>query len=351
MTSISASNNGVTCKLALMSGLTLIELLISILLGTVLSLAISGVYLESVRNFMLENEMARLQENGRFSLNLLRRELSQAGFFAGVRVLESPSPHTVSSDCVGSGNWALATKIPLDFINNANEALTEPFVTTAGVVLDCLNFSDLVKGADVLAVKRTAGAYTLKNGVYPDDARARSGQWYIRVDNQLNSQLWVNQKSSSFPAADVTANSGVDYWAYFARIFYIRNYSHAISDGIPTLCVEALSGGTSLGSMRSQCFIEGVEDMQIEFGLDTDFDNSPDVFTDTPLEHELASLVVAKIYLLMRSIVEIPGVARERTYELGRKKVTRRDRYLRRIVSSTVSLPNIRMAMSRVGES
>ena len=82
MTSLGAFNNGVTCKLVSMAGLTLIELLISILLGAVLSLAISGVYLESVRNFMVENEMARLQENGRFSLNLLRRELSQAGFFA-----------------------------------------------------------------------------------------------------------------------------------------------------------------------------------------------------------------------------------------------------------------------------
>ena len=349
MTSLGAFNNGVTCKLVSMAGLTLIELLISILLGAVLSLAISGVYLESVRNFMVENEMARLQENGRFSLNLLRRELSQAGFFAGVRVLESPPPATVGYDCVGSGNWALDTKIPLDFINNANETLTAPFVTSAGAVLDCLNFSDLVKGADVLAMKRTAGAYTLKNGVYPDDTRAKSGQWYLRVDNQLNSHLWVNQKSSSFPAADVTANSGVDYWAYFARIFYVRNYSHTLSDGIPTLCVEALSGGASLGIMRSQCFIEGVEDMQIEFGLDTDFDNSPDVFTDEPLERELNNLVVAKIYLLMRSIVEVPGVARERTYELGRKKVARRDRYLRRIVSSTVPLPNIRMAMSQGG--
>ncbi len=347
MTSLSAPRNGAICNPGSIAGLTLVELLISILLGAVLSLAVSGVYLESVRNFMVENEMAKLQENGRFSLNLLRKEFSQAGFFAGVRALESPTPHTVSSDCVGSGNWALNTKIPLEFINNANETLTAPFVTSAGVALDCLNSSDLVKGTDVLTVKRTAGGYALKDGVYPDGARAKSGQWYLRVDNHSDNHFWVNQRSSKFPATDVTANSGVDYWAYFARIFYIRNYSHTLSDGIPTLCVEALSGGASPGIMRSQCFIEGVEDMQIEFGLDSNFDSAPDVFTDTLLGHELAHIVVARIYLLMRSVVEVPGVARERTYELGGKTVVRSDRYLRHIVSSTVALPNIRLAMGR----
>jgi hypothetical protein len=61
----------------------------------------------------------------------------------------------------------------------------------------------------------------------------------------------------------------------------------------------------------------------------------------------LPNLVVAKIYLLMRSTVEVPGVARERIYELGGKQVARRDRYLRRIVSSTVLLRNIRLAMSQ----
>lgn len=346
MTTLGVSNCRVTRNPASMAGLTLIELLISILLGAVLSLAVSGIYLESIRNFMIDNEMARLQENGRFALNLLHRELLQAGFFAGVRVLESPSPARVSSDCVGSGDWALDTKTPLDFINNANEALSAPFITTAGVVLECLSSKGLVKGADVLVVKRTAGGYALKNGVYPDDTRAKKGRWYLRIDNRSGTQRWVSQQSAGFSAADVGGNSGVDYWAYFARIFYIRKYSYSPSDGIPTLCVEALSGGGSLGTMRTQCAIEGVEDMQIEFGVDTNSDNSPDVFTDSPLESELASLVVARTYLLMRSVAQVPGVTRERTYELGGRQLIRRDRYLRRIVSSTVRLPNIRLAMS-----
>jgi len=347
VTVLRAGNNALTFKVFPMAGLTLIELLISILLGALLSLAVSSVYLGSVRHFMVENEMSRLQENGRFSLNLLRRELSQAGFLAGVHVIKNPPSQPVSSDCVSSGNWALDTRTPLDLINNASKTLSAPLVTISGAVLNCLNSYDLVKGSDVLAVKRTAGGYSVKNGVYSGGARARNGQWYLRVDNQSNSYSWINSKSRGFPAADIAANSGVDYWAYFARIFYLRNYSHTPADGIPTLCIESLSGGVGLGSMRSQCVIEGVEDMQIEFGLDTNFDNSPDVFTDAPLESEFANLVVARIYLLMRSTVEVPGAARERIYEMGGKKVVRRDRYLRRLVSSTVPLSNIRLAMSQ----
>ena len=339
-------HNDVAARWPATAGLTLIELLISILLGTMLSLTVSTVYLESVRNFMLENEMARLQENGRFSLNLLRRELSQAGFFAGIRVLDRLPPKDISSDCSNIGDWALDMKTPLDLVNNASRTITPTLVTSAGALLDCLDSNDVVSGSDVFAIKRTAGSHTLKNGLYQGGTKAKPGQWYLRVDNKLDGQLWVNQRSSGFPTADATANSGVDYWAYFARIFYLRNYSHTKTDGIPTLCVEALSGGASLGAMRSQCYIEGVEDMQIEFGVDTDFDGSADIFTDAPLERELANLVVARIYLLMRSIVEVPGLAKERTYVLGGKKVSRKDRFVRRIVSSTVALPNIRLAMT-----
>ena len=65
-------------------GLTLIELMVSILLGSTFSLAIAGVYLHSKRQFAVEEAMARVQENGRFALHLLRRELSLAGFYSGI---------------------------------------------------------------------------------------------------------------------------------------------------------------------------------------------------------------------------------------------------------------------------
>ena len=86
-------------------GLTLIELTISLLLGSIFTLAIVEVYLHSKRQFAAEEALTRLQENGRFALHLLKRELTHAGFYAGSHGITELAATAISSDCVSPGNW------------------------------------------------------------------------------------------------------------------------------------------------------------------------------------------------------------------------------------------------------
>ena len=64
-------------------GFTLIELMVSVVLGLLLSLGVVNIYLGSKKNYAAEEDMARIQENGRFALNFLKRELMQVGFYGG----------------------------------------------------------------------------------------------------------------------------------------------------------------------------------------------------------------------------------------------------------------------------
>ena len=93
------------------SGLSLVELMISILLGLFVIAAVIGVYLESKRNYAAEEEVARIQENGRFGLNLLQRELMMAGFWGGTLEPEDVVPVAVTTDCVTGSIWALDPEI------------------------------------------------------------------------------------------------------------------------------------------------------------------------------------------------------------------------------------------------
>ncbi len=321
------------------------ELMVALLLGSTLSLAIAKVYLEGVRNYVAEEEIARIQENGRFSLGLLKRELMLVGLHGGALSRADMPSGSVSSDCVGAGNWALDVSEPLDFINDVAPSGQHSLLSVNGTTLTCLTAADIEPGTDVVAIKRTAGSYTLRNGLYQGAARAKTNQWYLRTVDYGAEKQWFYQRLGGFPQGDMGADTQVDYWEYYARIFYIRKYSQAATDNIPTLCVEALGGGMSLGKMTTQCLVEGVEDMQIEFGVDTDFDNTADQFKDAPNKAELANAVVARIYLLMRSVAEVPGQASPRTYRLGKKEVRTTDGYVRRVMSATVQMPNLGVAV------
>ena len=130
------------------------------------------------------------------------------------------------------------------------------------------------------------------------------------------------------------------YWRAITKVFFIREYSDSANrqDGIPTLCMETISGN----AMVARCMVEGIEDMQYEFGLDTNEDGVPDRYSNAPTAEELANAVTARVYLLVRSIRPISGWVDEQSYSLGRKVVAaRRDGHMRRVFSATVLLRNL----------
>ena len=62
------------------SGLSLIELMVALGIGAFLVLGVVTVFLANKDSARLENSLARLQENGRFALDLLREDLHQAQY-------------------------------------------------------------------------------------------------------------------------------------------------------------------------------------------------------------------------------------------------------------------------------
>jgi hypothetical protein len=124
-----------------------------------------------------------------------------------------------------------------------------------------------------------------------------------------------------------------------ARIFYIRPYSDPDNrdDGLPVLCMETLVGD----AMGTRCLVEGVENLQLEWGIDTDGDDVANRYLSAPRSGELDRAVSARLYLLLRSIYPIAGHRDEKTYQLGTLPVPATgDSYLRRVFTATVHLRN-----------
>jgi len=315
-------------------GLTLIELMIAILLGAILSLGIVNLYLESKRNYGAEEEMARMQENGRYVLDMLKRELMLAGFFGGTLDADDMVVMAVGTDCAGA-NWALDAGNTLEFVND-HTGTSSP-VTNIGTTLTCVTGSDVKDNSDVLAIKRTAGEPTLRNGTYADNYVASSDQrWYMQVSNLGEDRDWAYLASDSLDAS-------LEYWETYARVFYIRKYSESVSDAIPTLCEQYLEGN----AMTSRCLAEGIEELQIEFGIDSDADGVVNQYKSAPTSADMANAVAARVYLLVRSIDTVPGYTNAKTYQLGQRAVAaKNDGFLRRVFSTTVQIRNATMPVS-----
>jgi len=317
------------------AGFTLVELTIALALGIIISGAAVKLYLESKISYAQDEEMARLQENARFALDYLKREISLSGFYGGIADTSSLFPGTVSTDCDGSGaDWALDVSTSMELVNNAPNSGT--LATQNGTVFDCISSGDVVDGTDIFSTKRTADAATLDNGNVVVAAALKT--WYLKKYD-YSSYSW-SFLTSAIPSDEATANSTYDYWQYYSNIYYIRDHSVSSDDNIPTLCNVSLIND----EMEHRCLIEGIEDIQLEIGIDNDGDGIVDQYKNAPTTADFAKAVSVHLYLLARSVNPVFGYTNNKRYRLGVKNIPAfNDSYIRKVFSTTIKLRNIKL--------
>ncbi|WP_164073991.1 PilW family protein [Stenotrophomonas maltophilia] len=77
-------------------GLSLIELMISMVIGLIIMLAVVQVFAASREAYRLSEGLARVQENSRFAMDTLQREIRMAGHFGCVNDQAQTSPTRIS---------------------------------------------------------------------------------------------------------------------------------------------------------------------------------------------------------------------------------------------------------------
>jgi type IV pilus assembly protein PilW len=152
---------------------------------------------------------------------------------------------------------------------------------------------------------------------------------------------------------------------FSVHLYYVStcNNCTGAGDGIPTLKVVELSPATtpctadatvSCGSMSApRAIAEGIENLQFEYGIDSDDNGTPDTFTaDTVAAGDWKKVVAVKVFLLARNAEPTPGYADTKKYSLnsagdeltdesGAALTPFNDSYKRHVYSSTVMATNI----------
>ncbi len=273
-------------------GLSLVELLVAIAIGVALSFGAMNLLLHSKRSYLEAEELARLQENGRSALRYLSYELTMAGYLA-TRLPGTPVP-TVESG-TGCFDYLMQTDTPLEQLDDVTAA-GEPGGGGPGLPADCLLPGRHVAGTDLLLTRRTLSAPT-----------AAGGESFAAVDADA---IYL-QAAAGYQAARLQRGGGGisplgELWEYAPQVLFLRNYSVTSGDGVPALCRKRL-GRSSNRMAPTECLVEGIENLQLEFGIDENGDRQPDRFEPAPDPARLRAAVAARVYLLVRSVHPLAG--------------------------------------------
>jgi type IV pilus assembly protein PilW len=328
-------------------GFTLVELMISMVLGLFVVGMVLATFLIGTRNYSQNDRFARMQDNGRYALKLLTAELSNAGYWGG---MTSSMSITASID---DGGTPVAADCGVGYDANVSLfLLSKSTPSAAKAAYSCIDDANFKSGTDVLLVQRVASEPTPPAKFAADPTY--QNQAYLKTN--LSSASFVKVSGGSAPgdmSASTIPGESMTYWRYQPRVYYVRNDA---TTGTPGLYRKYLASDLT---MQDEVVAEGVENVRILFGIDTDTKNDGVVnqYIANPTAAQIEAAINARIYVLVRSSDKDRTYADSKTYWLGdtcyniggtdgcaaltdAASPSEPEKYHRRVLSTTVMLRN-----------
>ncbi len=331
-------------------GISLVEIMVSLVAGLILTAGVIQIFAANQQTYRVAEATSRFQENARFAMELLARNLRMAGY----------------QGCAGSARTIVntlndTTAFLYDF-NTAVEGL-EASGTTSWHATPDNSISNPLPGRDILTIRgvfgndvpiigqpsntddcTNAAAHTANLKV-ADSAGFSDGDIVI-AGNCVKASIFqitnvnastatvVHNTGGSISPGNATKNLGACYAGNGAlakittRTFYIRNNPA----GTPSLYQKD-------NTSAAEELIEGVEDMQILYGIDTDNDGSANQFVPANNVSDWSQVASLRVSLLLQSVTDNITSAPQ-SYSFNGATITPADRRLRKVYTATFGIRN-----------
>jgi type IV pilus assembly protein PilW len=325
-------------------GVTLVELMIAITIGLVLIGGLLQVYLGSKQSYNLAEAASRVQENGRFAVDTLNRDIRMADFFGCLKQPDSsqiqnnlnPSGpgYTESLHSFGDG----ITGTDGDGVNNSDSlsiggafgagiVVEPPFMVTSSSAIQISTGNGLEQGDIVFLSDCTQGDVFQISNTDPNT----SGTVVHNTGDVTEPGNYTPPDITSCPGANTHCLSktyGMD-----AQIYLIRNYTYDIQTG---------ANGRPALFQNDVEIIDNVQSMQILYGEDTDNDLNrvPNRYVTATNVSDWDNVVSVQLSLLMTSPEEILEQSTAQTFQVADQSISTSDRRLRRVFTTTATIRN-----------
>lgn len=323
-------------------GFTLAELMIAVTLGLMILAGMTTLFVNNTKAQGEIEKANRQVENGRFGVALMTGDLRNAGFYGEFDPKEIATPATLPDPCALTVA-ALKEALPLHVQGVDNVGTTN--------VPGCID--DVRAGTDVLVVRHTRTCVVGEGNCEPASAGGPFFQASLcNNPSELDSGDVNDHYALALTTAGMTrhrrdctqtAGSGTPAptRAYETHIYFVANNSNT-GDGIPTLKRAELGTVDGALGMTVVPLVEGIENLQIEYGIDTGSDGVPDAYGAAPTTPgNWRNTVAVKLYLLARNHTPSQGYTDTKSYQLGANTVAAAgDHYKRHVFQAVVKLPN-----------
>ncbi len=374
------------------TGLSLVELMVALTISTLILIALVQVFVNSRLIYNTDEGMARLQENGRFAMEFLARDIRMAGNMGCLgdipndpTELERITANFVANNTISpvfdlarggiegfdfsgtlpGGTYSLPALYPATLVSNTVPALVPALLPSA------------VAGSDVLVLRFMDGEGVALVPPYTDAAQVFAAQPNDIEDNQILIATDC-KRIAIFQATGVSSSGGqtnishavggtpgntCPNWGVggckkadfreggqLARFNTMVYYIGIGAYGGPSLLRRSWPSGTS----RDDELVEGVENMQILYGLNSNIDaggrygGNADWYVPANSVTDWSQVVSVRVALLVAG--QISGKTsgqseREQdtaTYSVAGVTVNppASDRHQRRVFTATVKIRN-----------
>lgn len=332
------------------SGLSLVEFMVASLIGLILILGLTQIFVSNRKTFDTTQASAYVQETGRIATQMLSQAIRNADYWGCVDLGSVHNNLNVAVDDVvlgfsdGVGGTDNNTD-PADRIKDGTDTLVlrgtggglgiqiDKPMPNSSAILDVNNNAGLVKGQIIILTNCQGGDIFQITGLPSDD----------KIQHNTGSGDPGNGKNKGPCAGGGNGanclsqhyDSGASVMLPYSRTFYVGD---GASGGPALFMGDGAMSGT-VGNVNDIELVEGVEDMQIVYGEDTDGDGNADVYRAADLVSSMGDVKSIRISLLVRS-AEDNVLDSAQTVTFNGNSVGGNDRHLRRVYTFTSTLRN-----------
>lgn len=344
-------------------GVSLIELMVSMALGLLLTAGILQVFASNSQAYRFHEALSRIQENGRFALDELTREIRMAGYLGCSSQATTISnwldgPPADFDPALGIQGWeangtATGAALTLDYDAASVSTNSGRWTTNGGAALPAF---DALPGSDIVRVWRGDENVPRLVSIDTDTFVITGPHDFAAQDFLMLSDCrtadWV-QACSVNPAGtdteigvgagcalgndaglEISSSPGGEVSRILGNLYYVSRES---ADDPPALYRSRLTESAEAGA--GEPLVEGVESLQILFGIDENGDRRIDRHVTANNVPDWRSVVAVRISLLLVSTENNVVDAAQPVFFNGAVQ-NPTDRRLRQVMTTTIALRN-----------
>ena len=314
--------------------------MVALAIGSFLMIGAVQIYNQSRQAFVVNDSIARVQETAQFAMDIIERDIRMASNWGrtsrslaieGRSTVADNNPNSLGVPTTCGEAWVLNLALPVDGDDD-----------TYG--LTCGATGTAMTDSDVVTVRRASVAPT-------SDSPLVNGKLYVQTTRIQGEIFDDGTVPGDFSGLGASATS-----THELRInsYYVATDSTLIP-GAPALRRKTLQMNGANPVVVDQEVAPGVENLQVQFGIDTDGDNTVDRYVNPgsaiydPSQAGSgyipgARAVTARIWLVVRATTMEPGIQDNTDYEPGNVDLgVKSDNFRRMQVSKTILLRNARI--------